>query len=393
MSDDFKCPECGNSYDTKRGLHIHIGQKHPDEKEEILEKTGKDSEAKTDKEKKSDESEGKENVFSFGALSTPVKVGLVALMVIVLGALLVYGTETDLTFGEETDADAVDRAVDFISRDVEAMGAEVELLDSTNTGSGVYEFKLQISMEGFPADNFTGYVTDDGEILFQEGRRLDLDEDATVEEIGEEGADVLKDLFIESIEADILQMEQMGDMEEEIEMMEDQIETMEIEFSEEVGTFAGLHHLELFFSVEFEGERHEQVQEAYATKDGQYFLLGPMNITEQEMMTEEMEVAEQEETETPTGDMLAVEEPGELVDCLDEEGVTIYGSEWCPYCTELAEAFGGYDTVDPIWVECTEEEQRCEEEMQGQGVPEIQINGELYEGPRDPESIAQEVGC
>ena len=53
--------------------------------------------------------------------------------------------------------------------------------------------------------------------------------------------------------------------------------------------------------------------------------------------------------------------------------------------------------LDPIYVECaegTEEEaQRCEEETQTTYVPEIQIDGELYEGPNDPNSLASEVGC
>ncbi len=96
--------------------------------------------------------------------------------------------------------------------------------------------------------------------------------------------------------------------------------------------------------------------------------------------------------ETPTGQVTAGE-TGELVECLDDNDVLIYGAEWCPYCTELAESFGGYDVVDPIWVECTEEEQRCEQEMIDEGVPEIQIDGEMYHGVREPESIGEAVGC
>ena len=91
------------------------------------------------------------------------------------------------------------------------------------------------------------------------------------------------------------------------------------------------------------------------------------------------------------------EEMSSLIDCLAEEDLVIYGAEWCPACTQLAESLGGYDAIDPIYVECaegTEEEaRRCQEETQTTYVPEIQIDGELYEGPNDPQSLANEVGC
>ncbi len=88
-----------------------------------------------------------------------------------------------------------------------------------------------------------------------------------------------------------------------------------------------------------------------------------------------------------------IQTAGDLIGCLEQNGVRIYGAEWCPACSRLAESLGGYDVVDPIWVECTDEQQRCQQEMHGSGVPEIQINGQLYQGSRDPEAIAEEVGC
>ena len=88
----------------------------------------------------------------------------------------------------------------------------------------------------------------------------------------------------------------------------------------------------------------------------------------------------------------------DLVDCLAENNLVIYGAHWCPACGQLADSFGGYEAIDPIYVECTdegtkEERQRCDEEAQTTYVPEIQIDGELYEGPNDPRSLANEVGC
>ena len=117
------------------------------------------------------------------------------------------------------------------------------------------------------------------------------------------------------------------------------------------------------------------------------FLLFLTSSLEEESLTTDNENEAVESEETEEGGMTS------LVQCLGDEGVTIYGSSWCPYCTDLVESFGGYDVVDPVYVECTEEEGRCMEEMIGSGVPEIQIKGEMYRGSRDPEGIAEAVGC
>ena len=83
----------------------------------------------------------------------------------------------------------------------------------------------------------------------------------------------------------------------------------------------------------------------------------------------------------------------EFNNCLADNGVVIYGSAWCPACNALVETLGGYEKVEPIYVECTEEEQRCTEETKTNYVPEIQINGEVYEGPRSLEDFSQLTGC
>lgn len=91
-------------------------------------------------------------------------------------------------------------------------------------------------------------------------------------------------------------------------------------------------------------------------------------------------------------------EMGAFIDCLAENELVIFGSEWCPACGQLADSLGGYDAIDSIYVECTEsgseeERERCKEEAKTGYVPEIQIEGEVYEGPRDPESLGEVVGC
>ena len=310
MSKEFKCPECGNTYDTKRGFHIHVGQKHSDKKEEVLEKAEESAE-KTEG-KTTGTGEGKD-VFDFDIISKPVKVGVIVLILVVLGAAIFYGSEVGSIFDFGMGNDPVDRAVDLISASAGTQGAEVTLLDSSDTGSGIYEFDIEISMEGMPSQNFTNYVTEDGEMLFQEGHRIDAGQDATVEQIGEEGAQVLKDTYTESMQEQITRLEQQIAMmemqnatEEQISQLQDQIdltkkqmETLVIEFSEDMVTVSGLHHIKLNVSFEADGQQQQQAQEAYATKDGKYLLIGAVNITEQKMMMEEAQSAE-EESDTNT---------------------------------------------------------------------------------------------
>lgn len=81
-----------------------------------------------------------------------------------------------------------------------------------------------------------------------------------------------------------------------------------------------------------------------------------------------------------------------LVQCLSDAGMVIYGSRTCPYCNQLVESLGGYETAGLIYVECSQERERCSQEMQTNYVPEIQINGVLYSGSRDPEALAETTG-
>jgi glutaredoxin len=83
----------------------------------------------------------------------------------------------------------------------------------------------------------------------------------------------------------------------------------------------------------------------------------------------------------------------EFNQCLADNGIVIYGSEWCPYCKQLVETLGGYNALGSVYVECTKEEQRCQQEMIGRGVPEIQINGKMYQGSRSLEGLSQATGC
>ncbi|MFW6220800.1 MAG: glutaredoxin domain-containing protein [Nanoarchaeota archaeon] len=83
----------------------------------------------------------------------------------------------------------------------------------------------------------------------------------------------------------------------------------------------------------------------------------------------------------------------EFNQCLAENGIVIYGSSTCPYCGQLVELLGGSDAVKPVYVECTQNQQKCMDEMLGRGVPEIQLDGELYEGQRTIDDLAKATNC
>ncbi len=83
----------------------------------------------------------------------------------------------------------------------------------------------------------------------------------------------------------------------------------------------------------------------------------------------------------------------EFTGCLDEADAIIYGSVTCPACGRLADKFGGYEAMDPIYVECTEDGDRCASEKLTGFVPEAQVDGELIEAADIVGALSRETGC
>lgn len=79
--------------------------------------------------------------------------------------------------------------------------------------------------------------------------------------------------------------------------------------------------------------------------------------------------------------------------CLADAGVVVYGTRTCLACAQFVENFGGYSAVDPIFIDCNQNWDRCSQEMQTSYVPEIQIKGKLFHGSRTPQALAEETGC
>ena len=127
----------------------------------------------------------------------------------------------------------------------------------------------------------------------------------------------------------------------------------------------------------------------YISKDGHYLFLNALDTSK--------EVPKVTPASTPTTTVqptpeYSIEELQKFADCLEKAGLKIYGAKWCPHCQNLVNMLGGYDVVKNIYVECTEQQEVCDNE----GItayPTIKINGEEYTGMRTLEGLAEATGC
>ncbi len=142
----------------------------------------------------------------------------------------------------------------------------------------------------------------------------------------------------------------------------------------------------------------EEVEESREVDEVEEVEEDEINEEEDKLaVAENNEENEDEPVESEEGNMEEFEEEdqgmSQFITCLAENDLVIYGLETCPACGQLADSFGGYEKIKPIYVECSEEVDRCRDETKTSYVPEIQIQGELYRGSRDLASIGEEAGC
>ncbi len=83
----------------------------------------------------------------------------------------------------------------------------------------------------------------------------------------------------------------------------------------------------------------------------------------------------------------------ELIQCMASKGLLIYARSTCPACKQLVASLGGQEIVKPIYVECSENREKCTNNKKTGYVPEIQIKGELYQGSRAVGDLAAATGC
>lgn len=130
----------------------------------------------------------------------------------------------------------------------------------------------------------------------------------------------------------------------------------------------------------------------YLTLDGNLLLLGNM-IPINELMQQIQQQPQVQQSQQLSYSIEDLEEISKFVGCLADFGMVVYGNAGCPACRQFVEFFGGYDIVSSIYVECSEQRERCNEEAKTGYVPEVQLNGEVYQGVRDFEAFSQATGC
>ncbi len=132
---------------------------------------------------------------------------------------------------------------------------------------------------------------------------------------------------------------------------------------------------------------------AYFSQERKEEIVYPVEKTEEEVTDPENKAIEDEDKEVEVIENEDREVIDDFVQCLADAGMVIYGTKTCPACLQLAQSFGGYEMISPIYIECSEEWERCSQEMQTNYVPEIQIKGKVYTGPTDLGSLGEAVGC
>lgn len=130
--------------------------------------------------------------------------------------------------------------------------------------------------------------------------------------------------------------------------------------------------------------------DVYATKDGKYLF--PEGYDMEEGFSFDDLYEEQEIDVDYDEDAMLPSNIDDFVACLDKNDFKIFGADWCPYCEQLVDLFGGYSAVDSIYVECTDQEDYCSEKEIA-GYPTILLADNEYQGPRDLNSFAQATQC
>ena len=81
----------------------------------------------------------------------------------------------------------------------------------------------------------------------------------------------------------------------------------------------------------------------------------------------------------------------EFANCLTDNGVIMYGTDWCSYCQNQKSQFGN-SFKNVAYVNCDNNPQACTN-AGVQGYPTWYINGETYSGEQSLETLAQLSEC
>ncbi len=234
MSEKFECPECHKSFDTRRGLHIHIGEIHPEKKEQLFQKERKinrDDESFLDK------------------FIEPRKVFLL-LFIILLCFILFYhlNSRKPVEEGREISADEAGEIMSdlFIERS-NIDGKNLELLNAEKTDSDVHFLEIYINDEKL--DFFT---TLDGTKFFLDYYDVETRETFKKEDAGYIIAEKLEKNLADKVEED------------------PQIRDFSVDYENDVNEKSKVYKVQTVFQAnELPAERTK----SYITRDGKYIFL------------------------------------------------------------------------------------------------------------------------
>jgi hypothetical protein len=133
-----------------------------------------------------------------------------------------------------------------------------------------------------------------------------------------------------------------------------------------------------------EGETALGELDSFVSKDGKFLF------PEGYDMSESLDFGIEQDSGTEV--LLSPEEASKFVDCLEKANFVIYGANWCSWTSQLVQMLGGQEAVEPIYVECTEETDLCQEK-EILGYPTILINGEQYEKERTFQGFSEATSC
>ncbi len=125
------------------------------------------------------------------------------------------------------------------------------------------------------------------------------------------------------------------------------------------------------------------------TKDGEYFLSGNLvSLSNDDVPSQQ----DQQQTSVEYSEE-DLEKLSEFSSCLAQNGLKIYGANWCGWTKKLAvETLGGFDVAGDAYIECTEEKELCDSEGV-EGYPTVKLDGEVYSGDRTLEGLGEVTDC
>jgi len=95
--------------------------------------------------------------------------------------------------------------------------------------------------------------------------------------------------------------------------------------------------------------------------------------------------------QTSTDKLLLPEDASTMVNCMNEKGMVMYGTEWCPHC-QRQKAMFGEAIAELAYVDCDKNAELCTA-AGVKGYPTWVLDGQLYEGEQTWKQIKDLTGC